>query len=479
MGLAWTPLQCGRSNNNERVHQGLVYPMSHSYPAVKFIHSLQWADIPKAQQAMAKQCLLDLLGVAASGTRTDLSRIINSHATEQFAAGNKGNGARLLFNGATCSPAGAALANGMTIDSIDAHDGHKPTKGHAGCGVLPALLAMLDNETTAADVSEEELLTLIVIGYEIACRAGIALHASVPDYHTSGAWVALAAAGIGARVLKLDEQQTREAIGIAEYHGPRSQMMRCIDYPTMLKDGSGWGAMAGVSAAYLAQSGFTGAPAISIEAEAEAKHFTDLGVKWYISDQYFKPYAICRWAQPAVVAALRLQAEHDFKLPDVANIKVGTFHESWRLATSRPSTTEQAQYSLPFPVAAALNKRQLTVAEISGAGLQDQAVLALSDTIELYEVEQYNVEFPMRRISNVTITLHDGSVLESGPTEADGDPESPLSKGELMDKFYRFASPSLGEARSKQLADYVDNMGSEQRNLEGLYQLIYTAGNLK
>ena len=29
-------------------------------------------------------------------------------------------------------------------------------------------------------------------------------------------------------------------LGIAEYHGPRSQMMRCIDHPTMLKDGAGW-----------------------------------------------------------------------------------------------------------------------------------------------------------------------------------------------------------------------------------------------
>jgi hypothetical protein len=35
----------------------------------------------------------------------------------------------------------------------------------------------------------------------------------------------------------LDRRVTREALGIAEYHGPRSQMMRCIDHPTMVKDG--------------------------------------------------------------------------------------------------------------------------------------------------------------------------------------------------------------------------------------------------
>ena len=64
-----------------------------------------------------------------------------------------------------------------------------------------------------------------------------------------------------AGVLELNPEQTAHAIGIAEYHGPRSQMMRCIDHPTMLKDGSGWGSMSGIIAGQLASNGFTGAPA--------------------------------------------------------------------------------------------------------------------------------------------------------------------------------------------------------------------------
>jgi 2-methylcitrate dehydratase PrpD len=56
-------------------------------------------------------------------------------------------------------------------------------------------------------------------------------------------------------------------MGIAEYHGPRSQMMRCMDHPTMVKDGSGWGAMCGVSAARMAKAGFTGAPALTLQTE--------------------------------------------------------------------------------------------------------------------------------------------------------------------------------------------------------------------
>jgi Uncharacterized protein involved in propionate catabolism len=110
-----------------------------------------------------------------------------------------------------------------------------------------------------------------------SARAGIALHATVTDYHTSGAWNALAVAAIGARLLKLGPDKLREALGIAEYHGPRSQMMRVIDSPTMLHDGSAWGALAGVTAVYLADQGFTGAPAATVEAEEVDAIWRDLG----------------------------------------------------------------------------------------------------------------------------------------------------------------------------------------------------------
>ena len=131
------------------------------------------------------------------------------------------------------------MAGAYTIDSIDAHDGMKMTKGHAGSIILPSLIALL--ETSGRDYDDEELMTCLVLGYEIAIRDGIALHDSVPDYHTSGAWAAVGVAALGARILGLDHQHMEEAIGIAEHNGPRSQMMRAIDYPTMVKDGAGWG----------------------------------------------------------------------------------------------------------------------------------------------------------------------------------------------------------------------------------------------
>ena len=100
----------------------------------------------------------------------------------------------------------------MTIDSIDAHDGHNLTKGHTGCHQLPALLAFAQAEE---EVDAKSFVAALVVGYEFATRAGIALHASACDYHTSGAWGAVGCAGLGARVLGLDHGRTFEALGIA------------------------------------------------------------------------------------------------------------------------------------------------------------------------------------------------------------------------------------------------------------------------
>ena len=268
---------------------------------IDFIHDTRFEDIPNEVIQAAVRCLTDTLGVSVGGTQTDMSRIIRNHAARQFG----GTGAHIWWDGRTASPAGAALANGITIDALDAHDGYKPAKGHVGCGVIPGLIAVMEAEGIR---DAKELLTSVVIGYEIGSRAGPALHASVSDYHTSGAWVALAVAALGARQLGLTKAQTREAVGIAEYHGPRSQMMRVIDAPTMVKDGSGWGAMAGVSAAYLAQDGFTGAPAITMEAADVAHFWDDLGQNWLVAQQYVKLYPVCRWAEPPVLLAQSISA---------------------------------------------------------------------------------------------------------------------------------------------------------------------------
>ena len=434
-----------------------------------FIHDLRFSDLPDPVVGFARRWLLDLIGVAASGSRTDMSRIMRDHVAAQFGAGSRS--AQMLFDGRAVSAAGAALAGGVSIDALDAHDGHRLVKGHVGCGVFPAALALSEAEDR---LDGAEFLTALVLGYEIGTRAGMALHRSASDYHTSGAWVALATAALGARALALDTATTREALGIAEYHGPRSPMMRVIDHPTMVKDGSGWGAMAGVSAAYLAASGFTGAPALTVERDDLADLWSDLGEKWRIFEQYFKPYPICRWAQPPVQAILQLRREHNLQADQVERIEVHTFHQAVRLAIRRPETTEQAQYSTAFPCATALVRGVVGADEVAPQAFNDPAILRLADSMLFTESDDFNAAFPARRFAQVTLQLKDGRRLASAPTEARGDPEDPASMAEVRAKFHALATPVLGVERASAIEQAVDGLG-EQGSVAELIRLAASA----
>jgi 2-methylcitrate dehydratase PrpD len=434
---------------------------------IEFLHSADSDSIPEEMLGLGRKWLLDLLGVAAAATDTRMSRIMRDHVAEHFAPGRQK--VPMLFDGRLASPVGAALAGGVTIDALDAHDGHKLTKGHVGCGVLPALLSF-----TQAGSSEDDraFLASLVVGYEIGTRAGIALHRTACDYHTSGAWIAIAAAALGARSMGLNSAQTRDAIGIAEYHGPRSQMMRVVDTPTMLKDGSGWGAMAGVSAAYLAAEGFTGAPAVTVEGEDVADLWGDLGRTWRIAEQYFKHYPICRWAQPPVQAVLDLRHTHNLRSEDVEKIEITTFHNSLRLATSAPVTTEEAQYSTAYPTAVAMVRGRVDPDDVMEQSFNDPEVKRLAAGMSVVESDTYNAAFPARRISSVTLTLKTGATLTSGDTEALGDPENPVTEGEIKAKFKAYAEPKLGVARTGALERAVDALG-DGSGLGALQDLIF------
>jgi len=431
----------------------------------EFIEKFSYADIPEQVRHRARLCLLDLAGVAACGRGTDVSRIVHDFAAEHQLGGR--HGARMIFDGRRVSLPGAAMAGAATIDSYDAHDGHRLTKGHAGVVVLPALLAIEDEMAPSRDGAE--FLTRLVLGYEIAVRAGIALHATAPDYHTSGAWNALAAAALVARGLGFQRETIRHALGIAEYYGPRSQMMRCIDWPTMVKDGSTYGGQVGVSAALLAQAGFTGAPAITVEAPEVAAYWSDLGTRWRILEQYFKPWPICRWAQPAVAAAEALRARAAGG--KIERVKIRTFHAAARLDMREPADTDAAQYALPFPVAAMLAHGVVDGATVT-SGLRDPATLAMAHRIVTETDPALDAQFPARRIAIVELTLADGTILASPPTEARGDPEDPLTDGEIIAKAEAALVPRVGANGWTALRTGIDTIETQPSARKLVDQLL-------
>lgn len=428
------------------------------------------ASFPAEVLDRAALLLLDTLGIACAAAPMEAGLIARKAATLLYASADPAHSARMLFDGRSVSLAGAAYAVATQIDNLDGHDGYNPTKGHIGVVAVPTLAALAE---TRPELTGGEALAALVVGYEIAGRAAISLHASACDYHTSGAWNALGVAAMAARLQGLSAAQLREALGIAEYHGPRSQMMREIDSPTMLHDGSGWGALAGLSAAVLARNGFTGAPAITIEAPEAAPFWADLGSVWQVPLQYIKPYPICRWAHASIDAVRALVLEHDLGPDRIAAIELRSFHQATRLFGGMPQTTSQAQYALPFPVAVMVLRRRIGLEHISGAGLADPEVEAMMGRITVHEEERHNARFPAGRWADVTIRLTDGTELSSGDVHARGGAESPFAQAEIVAKYLEFAVPVLGDARALAIRDAVLALREPGSRFADLARLLY------
>ena len=165
-------------------------------------------DVPESAMEFAATLLIDTLGVAAGAAQMQAGVIARDHAARFMAAGAAGDASTLLFDGRTVSIVGASFAAATQIDNLDAHDGYNPTKGHIGCAVVPALCAFAE---TLPGLRARDALKALVISYELAARAAISFHASVDDYHTSGAWNSLGVAALGCRFSPIYERAPGQA----------------------------------------------------------------------------------------------------------------------------------------------------------------------------------------------------------------------------------------------------------------------------
>ena len=426
-------------------------------------------DIPQSVMERAALLLLDTLGICIASAPMEAGVLAREATVRLYGSSDPAYSARMLFDGRSASLAGAAYAAATQIDNLDGHDGFAPVKGHIGVAAVPTLAILAQH---APNLSGAEALAALVVGYEVAGRAGLALHDTVSDYHTSGAWNALGVAAMAARLRGQSREVLREALGIAEYHGPRSQMMREIANPTMLHDGSGWGTLAGISAAILAESGFTGAPAITVEGTDAATHWGDLGTVWQTQDQYIKPYPICRWAHAPIDAVRELMQAHGVDHTQVDRIVIRSFANAIALYPGIPDTTSKAQYSLPFAVAAMVVHGHIGLDQISGAGLKDPQIARLVAATQLEVSAEHEALFPRYRTADVDLVLNDGQVLKSGVTHARGGPERPFDETDITGKFMEFAAPVAGHERAVAIRDACLRLTDPDAHFSTLRQLL-------
>ena len=408
-------------------------------------------------------CLVDSLGALLAGTLPPISGISANYAVEAW----PGNQATIFQHqtqrglyGLRANMAGAAFANGNNTNALDIDDSARYAYGHAGAQLFPTVLGVAE----ALGRSGAEMLTALVAGYEIAHRIGRCWHASRSEYQACGSWGSVACAAAAGHLMGLQAAQTEHALGIAEYHAGNLPMMRDVADPAMVKHGIGWAAMSGVVAAGLAAKGFTGIPSLLAKDEYQAwardigqNYLMVEGVAWKDTR-----YACCGWAHAGVEGARRLFVEHALNVDDIADVLVEGGHGTASLLARLPLTTEEAQFSQAWPLAAMLVDGEIGPDQMLEARLGDPRLQALSQkvrVVESPEIERLCQLFELgdsegRFASRVTITLHDGRTFASGLV--DGGlrfPQAGWDEARMSDKFRWLASFVMAADRVQPLLD--------------------------
>jgi 2-methylcitrate dehydratase PrpD len=425
----------------------------------QFIADVTWDVLPTPVQRKARLALLDILGATLVGTLTPISRITTDYAVETW----PGDEATILLHGQRASAIGAAFANGYAANGIDIDDCGLYTKGHPGAQLFPTALALAEK----LRLGGSQLMTALVIGYEVAHRTARLWHDHHAIYQACGSWGSVACAAVACHLLgqsaRLSPEQVKHALGIAEYHAPNLPMMRDIDHPAMVKHGIGWGAMNGIISAQLAQRGFTGIPSI-LGFEKYRDWVADIGQRYIMVDGViFKEYACCAWDHAALDAARGLLRRHDFKVDEIAHIRVEAFHETVRLGTKLPTTTEEVQFNLAWPLAVFLLDGEIGPDQILEHRLDDERVRALVSKIELVESDELNELYRRSAIGEpggkyatvVTITLKDGRQLTSGMVESGIRYPQGWDESRVEEKFRWLVGHVLEQSRIEPLVDMV------------------------
>ncbi|MCP3882699.1 MAG: MmgE/PrpD family protein, partial [Sulfitobacter sp.] len=170
----------------------------------------------------------------------------------------------------------------------------------------------------------------------------------------------------------------------------------------------------------------------------------------------FKPYAACRWAQPAVDAALALKAQKAIAPNVIRSIRIRTFAAACALSTAGPLNTEEAQYNIAFPVAVALLDGSLGPVQVSPPRIFEHDVIDLLQRVTTVVHEPYESVFPAKTYADVVIETDDGHHHVSQRMEPRWEPPGTLpTDAELEAKFRWLVTPVLGVSSAECLIETI------------------------
>lgn len=391
--------------------------------------------LPAEVRAAGRRALLNMVGCAIGGSGEGaIDRLAG--LLPDFGGPPK---ATLIGRPERADALSAASINAAAANVFDYDDTHIPTVIHPAAPVAAAVLALAEHDAAAGrKVPGAALMEAFVLGMEITCRLGLALH---PGHYARGWHITSTCGAFGAalacgRLLRLPQAALVDALGHAlALNGGSVETLG-----TMSKSLSvGAAARTGVMAALLASRGFTG-PTAPLEGargflalHADRPDFAalcdGLGTRWETLAVAFKPYPCGVVLNPVIEACLAL---HRDGIPgEIAAIEL-IGNPLLRQRTDRPGVTSgrQSQVSAQHAVAVALLKGRADLEAFSDAAVADPALRALGARLRFVEDAAFSLE-----AAEVRVVLAGGRTLVRRVEAARGGLVHPLSDADLAEKL--------------------------------------------
>lgn len=436
-----------------------------------FAHDLTVDTLPEAVWHKSIHHIVDAVGLAYASHHFPFAA--PGLCGIEAAAG--GGDACVIGSDIKLAPRDAALANGYLIHGLDFDDTHPASIVHPSVACLPTALAMAE-ETNA---TWGEMITAYVAGMETAIRLGRAVKGGFHQvgFHATGIVSHFSSAIVAGKLLGLSVEQIVSAQGIAASTASGVQVF--------LEDGAwtkrmhpGWGALAGITAAHMAQAGFAGPKrpyegrfglidthlqglASQVDADSVA---AELGVSWTMLDTSIKPYPVCHFIHGCAEAALQLRRElgADARIERiVCELPEATLPIVAEPASAKivPQSDYEAKFSAQFVVAACFARNRFTLAELDDESLRDPAILSLAAKAEC--IKEPDSQFPKYFSGAVSVTLADGRTLRAHVPMNLGSGARVLSLAEIVEKFRGNAAMRLADDRVDAVLDALTSARSD------------------
>lgn len=434
------------------------------YTLENYILDTTWEMIPESVQERAVVCGIDLMIALIIGSKG------RQYATGKIVAeaiGSKGE-IPIIGSDEHYNLFGATLALGHASNSFDIDDGHNMIKGHPGTSFVAGILAA----SLERDISYREYLTTLVIAYDVAVRSGLSIQHHYNFLHSTGTYGAVATAAGISKVFGLSKEQLNNALSIADFHAPLVPVMRAVEYPSMNKDGAPFGAITGVLSVIETLAGYTGKTHL-LELDDYRYLLDTLGSEYEIMNLYFKPFTCCRWAHPPILASLSLIEEHKISYQEIKSVKVKTFAAATRLSKITPILTDEAQYNISYPIAAAIVNGDLGFLQVIEENLGNAEVLDLMKKIDFIIDDTLEAAFPEKRQCIVELMLQDGKHYTSKVYEAIGEAGDHVDLGWMTEKFLRITKPVLNQSAQQLILDTLTD--SENLSVKQVMAVINKA----